>query len=179
MFPLVAKNVYKMAGVQWVEEEILAEQTEQAPNLPLTTPNKVWLVRAIGFRQEERWGGCGALGGTQPALKPQANHLRPCMIESLWREVESVTHTHCNEYEQTQNSWLEHMEHPEGKKAEIIPFSLLFAYPGPDSGAHWGLCSSLGPHFRSQWFPFQFYYQLNEFSVHISTCPSAVGLQHL
>lgn len=41
MFPLVAKNVYKMAGVQWVEEEILAEQTEQAPNLPLTTPNKV------------------------------------------------------------------------------------------------------------------------------------------
>lgn len=63
MFPLVAKNVYKMAGVQWVEEEILAEQTEQAPNLPLTTPNKVGLVRAIGFRQEERWGDVELWGG--------------------------------------------------------------------------------------------------------------------
>lgn len=70
-----------MAGVQWVEEETLAEQTEQSPNLPLTTPNKVGLVRAIGFRQEERWGDVELWGG--PVLKPQANHLRPCMIESL------------------------------------------------------------------------------------------------
>lgn len=52
--PSGSRNVYKMAGVQWVEEETLAEQTEQSPNLPLTTPNKVGLVRAIGFRQEER-----------------------------------------------------------------------------------------------------------------------------
>lgn len=58
-----------MAGVQWVEEETLAEQTEQSPNLPLTTPNKVGLVRAIGFRQEERWGGCGALGGDTTCVK--------------------------------------------------------------------------------------------------------------
>lgn len=52
-----------MAGVQWVEEETLAEQTEQSPNLPLTTPNKVGLVRAIGFRQEERWGDVELWGG--------------------------------------------------------------------------------------------------------------------
>lgn len=52
-----------MAGVQWVEEETLAEQTEQSPNLPLTTPNKVGLVRAIGFRQEESWGDVELWGG--------------------------------------------------------------------------------------------------------------------
>lgn len=69
-----------MAGVQWVKQERLAGQTEQSPNLPLTTPAKVGLLRAIVFRQEERWGVL--LWGDTTCLKALSKPAET-LIESL------------------------------------------------------------------------------------------------
>lgn len=74
------------------------------------------------------------------------------------------------------------MEHPEGNKAEIIPFPLLSAYSSPDSGEHWGDSSHLlactsGPTDFHDIMSFDFTVDLMSF-LYRYLCLSAFRVQH-